>query len=376
MIGSDIVIARRSLTGRTPGLIALAALVASIAAAAQAEPTAWAFNNKPGFTGSYQPEAKFSYNSAQGGKGKTLIRRATTGVYSVTFDNLGSKLPSNVQITAVGGKDFCTTSGWSLTGQKKNITVSVRCFTPAGTAADSGFTLLYVARSAPLGVSGPLAGFVLADKPKHGSAYAANPNYSYNSDYGANSIVRSGVGAYAVTMTSLPTVGGMPLVTARSRAPVHCQAYNWGANPLPDEQVIVQCFDKTGAPVDAEFSLLFTAAAAAGNGRGTDLGAFAYGSPPGSAFSEPAEAWEFNSLNNKPLKQRAIALGQYELAIPGPAKFATGIPLAGATEEPNTYCTIKRWSASPPAIFVNCYNPAGKLVPSYFDALFQASSAP
>ena len=93
-------------------------------------------------------------------------------------------------------------------------------------------------------------------------AYTPDPNYSYNVTGGTNTIVRTDVGAYTVTLEGIdPTVGtsagagGNVQVSAYGSNAV-CTVTRWAFTPL---EVNVQCVEPTAdAPVDSRFTMLFT----------------------------------------------------------------------------------------------------------------------
>jgi hypothetical protein len=370
-------VARRRRRFQAPFTSAGVALlaIAAAAGAAQAEPTAWTYNSKPTFAGTYQPPAYATYNSADGGKGKTFIKRVAKGVYSVIFEDLGSTLPSNLQIGAVGGSNFCTSAGWSVASDKKTVVAGVRCFTLAGAVADNQFTLLYLARSAPLGATGPEQGFVLATQPTNPN-HAANPHYSYNSAYGANSIASNGgTGSYVVQLNNLLTNGGIPLVTALSATAVHCQATGWAFNNTNGQDIYVECFGPTGTGVAAEFSLLFTAGMAPGGGNATGHGAYAFASPFGTTFEPPSLEYQFNNLSIELIEQRVVSGAETEVAIPNAMKLTSGVTIVQGigTAVNGVYCTARDWFPSGITIFAECYEISGTPVTWQYVVMFQAA---
>ena len=89
---------------------------------------AFAYAQQPTGT-NYSPAAAGSWNPA----GTSTVTRSGTGLYRVTFNNLGSRLPPNVgghvQVNAVGTNNtYCNAYNWE-TGGSPNLSVDVRCFT-------------------------------------------------------------------------------------------------------------------------------------------------------------------------------------------------------------------------------------------------------
>jgi hypothetical protein len=102
---------------------------------------AFAFGHLP-TEPSYAPKGAGSWNPA----GSTQVVRHSIGLYTVTFNNLGSRLTSShgghVQVGAVGtGKAYCKAlEEWA---GSPNLKVSVQCYSPAGVPADAKFTVLF-----------------------------------------------------------------------------------------------------------------------------------------------------------------------------------------------------------------------------------------
>jgi hypothetical protein len=92
-----------------------------------------------------------------------------------------------------------------------------------------------------------------------GDAAAKNPvsaQYSYNSAGKANTVKKTGEGAYEVKLEGIGTAGGNAQVSAYGSSASHCKAVRWNTAGA-DLLVQVACFNQTGAPTDSQFSLLF-----------------------------------------------------------------------------------------------------------------------
>lgn len=97
----------------------------------------YAWNNVPsGAVGTpTQLTHEYVYNS---GGGPVTVTRSGTGTYTVDFTGL-SFYPGNVQVTSYGGTaNYCKVSGWG------DSTVDVKCYDPAGAAADNTFSLAVI----------------------------------------------------------------------------------------------------------------------------------------------------------------------------------------------------------------------------------------
>ncbi len=199
---------------------------------------------------SYTPIDANNHNSTGA---KNTIERTGTGVYEVIFTNLASfeGESGNPQATAYGSAgEHCTTSRWVPDGTPDQH-VTVRCFTAAGAPTDVKFTASYV-RSVS---SGTPFTYLWADD-ETSAAYTPNPHHQFNSTGGTNTVTRSSTGVYDVVLDNLGSEGGTVKVTAFAATSHYCKAADWDASGA-DELVEVRCFDFTGGPVDAKFTLVF-----------------------------------------------------------------------------------------------------------------------
>jgi hypothetical protein len=212
----------------------------------------WA--NNPG-AASYTPNSWYQYNSA----GTTnTITRSSTGIYQVRFPSIGGA-GGTAKVTAYGyGNESCKITSWSSFGT--DVYLNVACQTPAGALVDTMFTATWHDSVGLLGTSTDSAmerGFVWADQDSSAS-YAPSSFYQYNSDGLANTITRSAVGTYQVTLPGLGTTRGHPEVTSYgpSASTTRCKIRSWGSSG-GNEFVNVLCFDASGAAADSRYVLTF-----------------------------------------------------------------------------------------------------------------------
>ncbi|GAB3661542.1 hypothetical protein GCM10027589_23890 [Actinocorallia lasiicapitis] len=108
-------------------------------------PAAYAWADQPSRP-SYQASPAYSWNYASGANAVTNITRAATGDYAVRFNANGGQISladGNVAVTGYGtGSATCKVVGWAT-----STGVRVRCFSPAGAAADSQFTVAYLGKN-------------------------------------------------------------------------------------------------------------------------------------------------------------------------------------------------------------------------------------
>jgi len=109
------------------------------ASAFAATPQGFALGDQPANPG-YVPNPAFAYNSTGG---PIRITRSAVGAYKVTFFSLGAAgagHKSDVQVTAVDGRQTCNVRAW---GGSPDLSVEVFCFyIPDGSMHDSKYNVL------------------------------------------------------------------------------------------------------------------------------------------------------------------------------------------------------------------------------------------
>ena len=119
----------------------------------------------------------------------------------------------------------------------------------------AGFVTVATARTANAAENmGQVAAYVWAND-KASASYTPNASYSFNQKKAANTVKKSGPGAYTVSLGGITTSGGNAQVTAYGPGAEHCRVVSW--TPAGGGMdVKVACFNGT-APADAQFSLVF-----------------------------------------------------------------------------------------------------------------------
>jgi hypothetical protein len=358
---------RHAAVGWGAALLALAAL--GVVGAAQAQDIGYVLSPKPTFTGVMHPNASYAFNSASSDVKTIAINRIATGTYLVGFRGLGNSKNSNVQISAYGSTtNYCTSGGWR-SPNGTDVLAIVYCFDLTGAAADSGFTLLYQARTSWAFANSAL-GFFLGNNPTS-AAYAPLGTYSFNSGAAANTATRSGIGSYEAL---IPGVGGFTgghvQVTAVSKVATRCNVAEWSPG-----DVDLTCVDHAGNPVDAQYSVVFADNRPLGVGPETPDGAYAWNcsDEDTSFFSLAGCHYEFNNMSGDSLMARTIATGQYVVAVPGKPSYASSIALVTVYDDPSAYCNVAGWNPTLSNIYVNCFDSTGSPLDIRFDIAFQAS---
>jgi hypothetical protein len=218
------------------------------------KPMAYLWADQASATSEYTPSASYQFNST--GAANTVVRTGV-GTYTAKLPGVGSAT-GHVQVTAYGtGSERCKVVNWSPSGTTQQV--NVKCFTSAGTAGDTRFTLTYVSGISIVGSTccgggpGTPTGYDWADQPTS-SSYTPSLPYQFNVTVGAiNTITRSGVGAYAAQFPFQSLDRGDVQVTAYGSASEYCKVASWALS----SGVQVRCFNSAGAPVDTRFDVTF-----------------------------------------------------------------------------------------------------------------------
>jgi hypothetical protein len=212
-------------------------------------PLGYVWANDPA-AATYTPAGTSQFNSTGP---SNAIDRLGAGFYEVTFPGLADT-GGTVMVTAYGTTSHrCNLAGWSPSGADQSVFVS--CFDSAGAASDTRFVATFVHDNGLTPAADRWA-YVWANEPASGS-YTPDAAYQLSSLPGSASIVRSGVGVYAVTLPGHAGPDGTHVqVSSYGTIGRHCNVSSWGSSGA-DMVVNVRCFDSAGAPVDAAFALSF-----------------------------------------------------------------------------------------------------------------------
>jgi hypothetical protein len=300
---------------------------------------------------SYTPNTYYSFNSSGG---VNTIDRLGAGYYRVAMPGLGQP-NGNVQVTSYGPtSNHCKVSSWSPSGT--TLFVYVRCFSEAGTAADTRFVAQYYRA----GAGNPSQGAYLWASQPSSASYAASRFYSYNSRGGTNTVSRSGVGVYQAQIPGFTDIGGNVQVTAYGATSHHCKVSSWGIST-----VNVRCFDMAGNPVDTYWTLRYTDDHVANAGQ---RGAYAWASSATSPSYTPSLTYQWHSLGSTLTATRS-GTGQYSINIPGIAAYDRTSVMVTAYGVANSLCNVQNWysnGAGGTTVNVHCRNAAGGLADSLF----------
>ncbi len=204
-----------------------------------------------------------SYNSTGMPNSVSVL---STGVWKVTLRGPGPATHSGgIQVTAVDPTKpaICNVGGqkWTPTQQ----VIIVRCYNAAGIPQKTGWNLSYQRGRAITGAKPKLFAYTLNTMPTVPGPYSPAPGaINVNTGGGLNTIRRSGLGEWLV---SLPRVGILPntvFVTAASSVARVCNLNTVWATilpPIPPGNVIVRdvvCYKVTGAMDPVKWFLSYT----------------------------------------------------------------------------------------------------------------------
>ncbi len=196
----------------------------------------------------------FTWNSAGGTN--SITHTPGTGVYTV---NLAGQDLSNgtVQVTAYGsGNAYCKVTNWFGT------TAGVICFNGStGQQVESQFDLLFEAQAPE---NTPTFTYLWTDQPG-GNGYNPDQNYELgvlgrecgNVTEPDATIDHPFTGYYQVIMPGVAMSNNFPIVTGYGSGSETCEIAAVFADGS-DAQVDVDCFDPSGNPVDAQFTLTYS----------------------------------------------------------------------------------------------------------------------
>jgi hypothetical protein len=215
----------------------------------------WAWNQS---SPSYDPATAYQWNSTGGGIHIDHFP-AGSGFYRVFF-NGAMAAGGTVEVTAYGSSNsYCVTVGSNAQY------VDVLCFDGAGNSAESQFTLIYSTKSPN---NTPAYTYAWADRATATAPYNPRPDYEHGvlpSDCGEvvmpnATVTRSPVGRYEVRLPGMASIMRDPSnvkVTAVSSTSNTCKVRTWHQSGT-DGIVSVNCYDRFGSPVDAEFMITYS----------------------------------------------------------------------------------------------------------------------
>lgn len=201
-------------------------------------------------------------------------------------------------------------------------------------------------------------------------SYTPNEMYQYNNTGALNTVTRTGVGTYSVTLPGMATDGGHVQVTATSGSNESAPFAFGHVCEIADEPsgstFLVQCVSTGGEPVDTGFSLLYTSG-------DVFLGwnsAYVWGNEKTLDSYTPHEDYQFNVTGQLNTIARE-SVGVYHVTLPGIGAEEGNVQVTSMLDVP-VICTAGYWSideAGSKIVTVYCFDYAG--APADADFLLQ-----
>ncbi|WP_437486818.1 hypothetical protein WME75_04595 [Sorangium sp. So ce1014] len=320
----------------------------------------WAYAWAQQATGSFTANSSYARNSSGDVSGEGVDNTVTqlgTGRYRVQFPGIGASSGGNVQVTAYGsGAERCKVDHWNSSGG--GVNVYVNCFTAGGAAINTRFSVAYVRKS---GTGSSDEAYVWANDPT-AAAYTPDLTHQFNSSGVNNTIVRQGVGRYAVTLPGQTAVGGTVEVTAYGPDSDHCKVAGWGQSG-DDTAVNVRCFDSAGALADGRFTLNFARSAPPNGGLSYS---YAWAHDTAAASYTPSLAYQKGFISGDAGDVEAditagrTSAGRYSVNLPGMSATGSNVQVT-AYGTGSEYCKVVGWSGdgSETQASVACFDEGG-----------------
>lgn len=341
-------------------LLVAGALVAGTHAAHASASVKFAVGFADDFGGTYHLRSDYSYDSLGA---PITFTRLGLGNYQYTFGKVGSAtIGGNVQARGYGTNVRCSVASWYVPAGSSDVTVGVTCTSPAGAPADTWTAVQFYSAA---GSDPHETAYLRADSPT-ALTYVPSSTYSYNSSGGTNVVSHgSGPGDYLAYLPGLASDGGNPHVTAYGGGTGYCKLASF-YHAIGGTFVVVHCFDASGDPVDARWSLRYTNGHVADEGghRGTYYfgdGNFEPAVPSPHSYT-PALAWHSGGLSYSVFDDNSRAVAP----ITGMTFGVPVSPLATAVGSNNSYCNPTGMAVASDGVTllcpIQCFDPAGNLV--------------
>jgi hypothetical protein len=288
-----------------------------------------------------------AYRITQGGNtlnsagGINLNTPLGSGSYRVDFPLLGGS-GGNVQVVQSGSQTNvrCKVGSWYPNGTTENVIVN--CHDPSGAPAPAVFNVLFYRAPTTQG-GGAKTNYLWNANPYASSTPPAT--YQFNGSGGTNTVARYGVGSYGVTIPTgvVSDNGGNAQVTAYGSNATYCKVGYWYHSGL-NQVVGVLCFDTTGAPIDSQFSFLYTADYPSPSHQG----GYAWCNQTSGSYTPPTP---YNRNSAGTLNTVQVSGSLQMVTLPGVHGNINNITLTTAVGLDNHYCIVNNTT-----LFQNTYS--------------------
>ena len=336
---------------------------------------AYLWANEPS-TDAYTPDERYQYNTT--GELNTVTRTGV-GVYVVNLPGMVKE--GNSQVTATSSSDAGVALGsvcaivTNPTAENGALQQTVNCYDTDGAPADSGFLLLSTQGDVFLG---SYSAYLYAND-RSAEAYTPDEHYQFNSTGAANTITRTAVGSYTVTLPGLGVERGNIQVTSANDTPgISCLVANWGIAEDQAKTVNVSCFDANAQPFDAPFTLLHVVGSTSSDEAMVwPRGAYVFmGHGEQADRHVPNQAYQFNSTGAAN-EAEWLDTGHYYVHLPGLGVeggtfLVTAVVGQYGLETTANACSMPRWLLDEEnmVIEVSCFGPDGTPQNSAFNVMY------
>ena len=287
--------------------------------------------------------------------------RLGVGRYQVLFHGLlaGGVNGGTVDVTPDDTFGYCKIASWGPSGT--SLSVKIDCYSVGGSPEDTNFFVSFAdpGSSPPANLS-----YVWGNKPAQAS-YTPDHRYQFNSGGGTDTITQIGTGDYHVIVPGVGLDAGTVKVTAYGPgSAATCQAGSlWGGHPTLN--VYVSCYDTSGNPVNAKFTMTWVNHSSLLGVKGRTWG-YVWGDDPTSSSYTPTLTYQGNSSGGTDTITRS-GTGSYEVDMPGIGGDGGNVQIS-AFGEPQDHCSDGGYfgSGSTEVIDVICFDTSGNPADSEF----------
>ena len=316
-----------------------------------------------GRAGTYTPYAAYSHNSSGG---ENEVSNPAVGRFLVRFPGLGGR-DGNVQVVAYGSSNNrCKVATWNgmpyytvddqgtVSTGPGDLTVDVRCHTPAGAPVNTPFVVQFLA-SDDIGTSSSQIGYSL-----YVSGVQPGPGadaYRWNSAGPRPTTTRLDKGYYKIRFDGQLHSDASVIVTAVGTSATFCQTLSSSSDGTGAD-VWVLCYDPAGNLTDSSFSLRYEWRRPSTT-SGQTLDGYLLASSPSSSSYTPVR--QFNASGARNTASRS-GTGLYSSAYPNLSAWeASSTVMVSANALGPSYCKPYSWLSWNGLVTVNtrCFNYAG-----------------
>jgi hypothetical protein len=204
---------------------------------------------------SYTPDERYQFNSSGG---VNTIVRTDVGTYTIDLPGQGAE-SGGFQLSAANSAPgaSCAVRRWAI-GEDNLKQVEVNCFDATGAHVDSAFTLLYVDGN-DANAPQTTGAYLLVNHASAEGSFTPGKVYQFSSAGVDNTVVRTEIGTYTVTLPEVGAEAGNLQVTAYEYPVAACSIPRWVLDGTT-YQVDVVCYDAEGNPADSIFMLMYVIA--------------------------------------------------------------------------------------------------------------------